>query len=109
MIARSGRAERTKAEHTKAPKPYLDDGGNLLDVEALVSYADTLCGSPRACLRAAVKVRIDKTQSIIKATTDPTRATPEKMARVQAMFMRMESIPEMIDTPKAATATRQRC
>jgi hypothetical protein len=76
LIARSGRAERTKAEYTKALKPYLDDGGNLLDVEALVSYADGLCGSRRACLRAAVKIWIDKTKSIIKATANPARATP---------------------------------
>ena len=101
LIQRSGKADSTKVKYTRALSPYLDDGGNLLDVVNLESYASRLSQSRRAHLRSALSLWAKEATLHIKGTV-----TEETKDRAQVLLMRLESIPQAIkvETPKGTKA-----
>lgn len=96
LIARSDKAARTKDQYARALGPYLEAGGELTDVDALLEYAEDLCSSRRVCLRAALRLWADATRLAIIADMDPLETTPARIATVQAMLLRLETIPDQI-------------
>jgi site-specific recombinase XerC len=93
LIRQSGKAQSTITQYIRALEPYLAHGGNLGDPVALSEYAKTLSKSRRAHLRSAVALWAKSASALLKAT-----ATPENLEKTQAALMRLEALPQAIQT-----------
>jgi len=91
LIHRSRRADSTKSKYVRVLRPYVDAGGNLLDVQALSAYAETLSSSRRSHLRSAVSLWAEAMIAHIKSTV--TEATK---TRADVLLMRLDALPRAI-------------
>ena len=87
LIEGSGKAASTTRLYTGVLVPYLDNGGNLADVDALKMYSESLPASRRRHLRAAVSLWAKEAGQRLKASDTPDRhlATEAALNRLDAL------------------------
>lgn len=87
LIATSGRSEATIRVYVSALAPYLAQGGNLANVDALKVYSETLPASRRRHLRAAVSLWAKEAGQRLKASDTPDRhlSTAAALNRLDAL------------------------
>jgi len=91
-----GLAGSTKTKYKAAVRRYLDAGGDLGDAAQLEAHARTLSASGRAFLKAAVRKLTERL-----ATEAKRQATPDNLAQVQAVLLRIEALQTAIHVEQA--------
>ena len=95
VIKHSSLSATTKRQYCRAIELYLETGGNLADAEQLADYARDLKSSPKAFLKAAVKLWTTAVERRVKATS-----TPENVNAVLATIHRLESLNQAIQVQR---------
>lgn len=101
VIEQAALQPSTKQQYSRQLTKYLEAGHRLTDTQALIDYSQGLKNSPRAFLKAALKLWAGRVEMIMKG-----QATPENVAAIQASIYRLESLNEAIETesPKGQKA-----
>lgn len=97
-------AEGTKVGYLRVMRDYLESGGDLLDAEALASYAAGLSQSGQAAMKAAVKLWVDRMTFVInnreldwmRRVDDPLRLD----AFVNAFLRKLKALTVAIRSPE---------
>jgi integrase len=91
-IDRANLAESTKRQYKRALKRYFRaTGASFTNVDALVSYAQTLPDSSRAFLKAAVRTVTEGLATSLKG-----QATPGNINQVQAALYCIEALQDAV-------------
>ena len=95
IIEQANLSRTTKRQYKRQIRLYLDAGGNLGDAEQLADYAQNLKSSPKAFLKAAIKLWTGAVERRVKASS-----TPETVNAVMATIHRLDSLNEAIQTKR---------
>lgn len=94
-IERAAIQPSTRIKYRRAIELMNFAGVDPFDFDALSAYADTLSGSARGFLKAALRVALEQELTRIKGS-----ATPSNIGAVQAFIARVEAIEETIKVSK---------
>jgi integrase len=90
-IDRANLADSTRRQYKRQLELYLEAGHSLGDANQLLAYSQTLKGSPRSFLKAAVRLWAKEVERQVKAS-----ATPETAAAATATLYRLDALNDSI-------------
>jgi integrase len=88
----------TKVKYHRAWMRALAAGVDLSDPDAVANYTATLSTSGKLFFSAMMKLQLDDLEHKLKADIDPHAATPERIAKMQAVLWKMDALRNSIPT-----------
>ncbi len=89
-------APSTKEKYRRAWERATSEGVDLTDPDAVLGYALSVTLSDRRYLSAMLKIQTEAAARELKGSLDPHSATPEKVAKMQAILWKLESLQKAI-------------
>jgi integrase len=93
-------AESTRIKYRRAWERALSAGVDFMNPDSVVSHTLSLSSSGRLFFSAVMKAKLDAAEYALKSSIDPTRATPESVAIIQAILWKLDAL-------RKSTPTRQ--